>query len=296
MRINEVSEKCNITKRAIKYYEEKHLIKIKKDENGYRCYTTDDVKRLKEINCYRKLDIEIQKIKEILEYPERKHQILSQIYEEKQKEQLATILVNQHLFHMKTKKFISVLRDRKKDCLSLLETFHAHCVHQLRNLMIDFTKEYRNFRSQEFIDNYIYQIVATVPSCLNGMRQTEKPVDILIVSTDSKMQESLLIELLRFSIRGNYVIHQINMNQLHNKSYLEVFEEHDIVVSTSTFDVPHCLTPIIAVELCPSIQSLNKIQQLVDQIISKRQLLNKHKKKMDSSNLLESILPPVFVL
>ena len=67
MRINEVSEKCNITKRAIKYYEEKHLIKIKKDENGYRCYTTDDVKRLKEINCYRKLDIEIQKIKEILE-------------------------------------------------------------------------------------------------------------------------------------------------------------------------------------------------------------------------------------
>ena len=30
MRINEVSEKCNITKRAIKYYEEKHLIKIKK--------------------------------------------------------------------------------------------------------------------------------------------------------------------------------------------------------------------------------------------------------------------------
>ena len=88
MRINEVSEKCNITKRAIKYYEEKHLIKIKKDENGYRCYTTDDVKRLKEINCYRKLDIEIQKIKEILEYPERKHQILSQIYEEKQKEQL----------------------------------------------------------------------------------------------------------------------------------------------------------------------------------------------------------------
>lgn len=210
---------------------------------------------------------------------ERFSQMLVEPLTKKQKEQLATILVNQHLFHMKTKKYISVLRDRKKDCLSLLETFHAHCVHQLRNLMIDFTKDYRNFRSQEFIDNYIYQIVATVPSCLNGMKQTEKPVDLLIVSTDSKMQESLLIELLRFSIRGNYVIHQINVNQLHTKSYLEVFEEHDIVVSTSTFDVPHCQTPIIAVELCPSIQSLNKIQQLVDQIITKKATTKRTPKK-----------------
>lgn len=86
MRINEVSELCHITKRAIKYYEEKHLLNVKKDENGYRCYTMDDVKRLKEISCYRKLDIEIQQIKEILDHPERKQQIISQIYEEKHKE------------------------------------------------------------------------------------------------------------------------------------------------------------------------------------------------------------------
>lgn len=86
MRINEVSELCNITKRAIKYYEEKHLLDVKKDQSGYRCYTMDDVKRLKEISCYRKLDIEIQQIKEILDHPERKQQILFLIYEEKQKE------------------------------------------------------------------------------------------------------------------------------------------------------------------------------------------------------------------
>lgn len=86
MRINEVSELCNITKRAIKYYEEKHLLDVKKDQSGYRCYTMDDVKRLKEISCYRKLDIEITQIKELLDHPERKQQILSQIYEEKQKE------------------------------------------------------------------------------------------------------------------------------------------------------------------------------------------------------------------
>ncbi len=182
-----------------------------------------------------------------------------------QKDLLTTTLINQHLFHAKTKEIIGVLRDRKQDCLRLLENFHAHCVHQLRNLVIEFTEEYQLFGSPEFVDNYVYQIIATIPSCLNDMKQSEKNVSLLIVSTDSKMQESLLIELLRFSLRGNYTIQQINVKQLHNKSYLEVFEEHDIVISTSTFDVPNCRTPIIAVELCPSIQSLSKIQQLVDQ-------------------------------
>ncbi|MGM0169513.1 hypothetical protein IGI39_003829 [Enterococcus sp. AZ135] len=93
------------------------------------------------------------------------------------------------------------------------------------------------------------------------------------------MQESLLIELLRFSIRGNYAIHQISVDQLHNKSYLELFEEHDIVISTSTFDVPTCKTPIIAVELCPSIQSLNKIQQLVDQTVLENNPFPKKERK-----------------
>jgi len=186
---------------------------------------------------------------------------------ESQKEQLATILVNQHLFHAQTKEFISVLQDRKRDCLRLLDTFHAHCVYQLRNLVIKFLDDYHLFQSPEFIDNYIYQIIAAVPSCLTGMKQIDEPVNLLIVSSDSKMQESLLTELLRLSIKGNYVIHQINVNQLHSASYQKVFEEYDLVISTSTFEVPNCKTPIIAVELCPSIHSINKIQQMIDKIV-----------------------------
>lgn len=186
---------------------------------------------------------------------------------ELQKEQLATILINQHLFHANTKEFISVLQDRKRECLNLLDTFHAHCVHQLRNLVIKFTEEYRLFKSPEFIDNYIYQIIATVPSCLTGLKQIDKTVNLLIVSSDSKMQESLMAELLRLSLRGNYAIHQVNVKQLHSTSYRKVFEEYDIVISTSTFDVPNCKTPIIAVELCPSVHSINRIQKMIDQII-----------------------------
>lgn len=46
---------------------------------------------------------------------ERLSKMLITPLSERKKEQLATILVNQHLFHAKTKEFISVLQDRKKN-------------------------------------------------------------------------------------------------------------------------------------------------------------------------------------
>lgn len=56
MLLNEVIKEVGMTKRAIKYYEEKGLLSVKKDDNGYRNYTKEDVEILKK-NFY------IQKIK-----------------------------------------------------------------------------------------------------------------------------------------------------------------------------------------------------------------------------------------
>ena len=39
MQINEVIQKVDLTKRAIKYYEEQGLISVNKDKNGYRNYS-----------------------------------------------------------------------------------------------------------------------------------------------------------------------------------------------------------------------------------------------------------------
>ena len=62
MQINEVIQKVDLTKRAIKYYEEQGLISVNKDKNGYRNYSEEDVKTLKEISVYRKLGISIKDI------------------------------------------------------------------------------------------------------------------------------------------------------------------------------------------------------------------------------------------
>ena len=66
MTINEIAKKLNITKRAIKYYEEQGLLKVKKDSNGYRNYSEQDVETLRIISIYRKVGISISDIKKLL--------------------------------------------------------------------------------------------------------------------------------------------------------------------------------------------------------------------------------------
>lgn len=89
MRLNEVIKQVDLSKRAIKFYEEKGLLKTKRDSNGYRNYTDKDISLLKEISSYRKMGIGLSDIKEIL----NDKSALKQILIEKKKE--ITILQNE---------------------------------------------------------------------------------------------------------------------------------------------------------------------------------------------------------
>ena len=89
MRLNEVIKQVDLSKRAIKFYEEKGLLKTKRDSNGYRNYTDKDISLLKEISSYRKMGIGLSNIKEIL----NDKSVLKQILIEKKKE--ITILQNE---------------------------------------------------------------------------------------------------------------------------------------------------------------------------------------------------------
>lgn len=82
MRLNEVIKKVDLSKRAIKFYEEKGLLKTKRDSNGYRNYTDKDISLLKEISSYRKMGIGLSDIKKIL----NDKSVLKQILIEKKKE------------------------------------------------------------------------------------------------------------------------------------------------------------------------------------------------------------------
>ena len=81
MLLNEIINEVGMTKRAVKYYEEKGLLSVDKDSNGYRNYSVQDVEILKKISVYRKLGIGIKDIQSLLESGDKS--ILLRIYQEK---------------------------------------------------------------------------------------------------------------------------------------------------------------------------------------------------------------------
>ena len=81
MLLNEIIKEVGMTKRAVKYYEEKGLLTVNKDNNGYRNYSNQDVDTLKKISVYRKLGIGIKDIQKLLKTDDKS--ILLHIYQEK---------------------------------------------------------------------------------------------------------------------------------------------------------------------------------------------------------------------
>ena len=66
MRIHEAAEQLGLSQRAIKYYENEGLLKVGRDENGYRNYTQQDLNQLKKISLYRRLGIAVKDIEDLL--------------------------------------------------------------------------------------------------------------------------------------------------------------------------------------------------------------------------------------
>lgn len=67
MKINEVEQRLEITKANIRFYEKEGLITPARTEKGYRDYSEEDIRRLKEIIILRKLGIPVQQIADILD-------------------------------------------------------------------------------------------------------------------------------------------------------------------------------------------------------------------------------------
>ena len=66
MKINEVEQAIGITKKNIRFYEDAGLLNPSRSANGYRDYSEADLTTLRQIKLFRKLDIPIEEIKQLL--------------------------------------------------------------------------------------------------------------------------------------------------------------------------------------------------------------------------------------
>ena len=66
MKINEVEALVGITKKNIRFYEEKGLLTPRRNsENGYREYEARDVEQLRQIKLLRKLGVPLEEIRQM---------------------------------------------------------------------------------------------------------------------------------------------------------------------------------------------------------------------------------------
>lgn len=66
MRIHAVCKECSVTKKAVEYYIEQGLVSPTVQENGYRDFSEEDVRRLKKISILRNLGLSIIDIQNVL--------------------------------------------------------------------------------------------------------------------------------------------------------------------------------------------------------------------------------------
>lgn len=84
MLINEVCKKCSLTRKAVEYYIEQGLVVPTMQENGYRCFTVEDVERLKKISILRNLGLSVADIGAALS--DRNESLLKEISHRKKME------------------------------------------------------------------------------------------------------------------------------------------------------------------------------------------------------------------
>ncbi len=72
MLIKEVCRVCDLTKKAVEYYEQRGFIKPQVLDNGYRDYTATEIATLKELSVLRKCGIGIQDIRVIIDSKDKK--------------------------------------------------------------------------------------------------------------------------------------------------------------------------------------------------------------------------------
>lgn len=79
MLINAVCKECSVTKKAVEYYIEQGLVSPTVQENGYRDFSEEDIRRLKKISILRNLGLSVTDIQDVL-FGETAASMLNEIY------------------------------------------------------------------------------------------------------------------------------------------------------------------------------------------------------------------------
>ncbi|MEG2354221.1 MAG: MerR family transcriptional regulator [Clostridium sp.] len=169
MLIKEVCTECNLTKKAVEYYEEQGLIFSTVLENGYRNFSKDSIEKLKKISILRKLNLTVKEIKLVLN--ENSHDALQRLSHEKsleierekiKQELLEKLSMNGDFYDILTE--LNILDQKKTIIEKLLDTFPGYYGRFISLHFSNFLTESITTESQQIAFNDIIEFLDNAPS------------------------------------------------------------------------------------------------------------------------------------
>lgn len=152
MKIKEIEQQLKISRANIRFYEKEGLLHPKRNENEYREYSEKDVKRLKQIIIFRKLNISLEDIKCIFD----ESKSLKEVSDEKIKrieEEIAMLNDAKKICEMIQKNDVDISEFNEDEYLSLIEKEEGKG-NMFYNLMKDYFMLKNNNEYQDFLEKY----------------------------------------------------------------------------------------------------------------------------------------------
>lgn len=274
MLLSEVAKQVNLTKRAIKYYEEQGLLHVTKDANGYRNYSEEHLNILKEISVYRKLGIGIADIKKILET--RNLSLLEQIYEEKSKnlsEETKELEALKHFLSEQNVDEISAVVDYRTIADALQDMIPGFYGYYFLNhftpylqIAITTTEQQQAYEQiLSFLDNtkiriplflrfsgFVMQHILPKPSLQKQLETIDKQIYQYLNPTDEEYQRLLEQTRKNVKLRNSFfckyhpafISQRRFMRELQNQGYNDIFIPNMIALSPKYKQYHDALTAI----------------------------------------------------
>lgn len=274
MLLSEVAKQVNLTKRAIKYYEEQGLLHVTKDANGYRNYSEKHLNILKEISVYRKLGIGIADIKKILET--RDFSLLEQIYEEKSKnlsEETKELEALKHFLSEQNVDEISAVVDYRTIADALQDMIPGFYGYYFLNhftpylqIAITTTEQQQAYEQiLSFLDNtkiriplflrfsgFVMQHILPKPSLQKQLETIDKQIYQYLNPTDEEYQRLLEQTRKNVKLRNSFfckyhpafISQRRFMRELQNQGYNDIFIPNMIALSPKYKQYHDALTAI----------------------------------------------------
>lgn len=197
-------------------------------------------------------------------------QLLGDSLGEEKHDLLTLTLMNDVFFYPKAGDFVMMLRRSRFDFLNMLQHMHSQVLAKIEKVVRAFTARYQMYRTDDFVGNYMYLLITSVPNCIERIANNTPKVSLLLLSDLSPTEDDFLTDQITRRIYGNFDISHLSLFQEGQQGIVKTAEKYDGLITTGSMPGIAADFPVVIIEPFLDPSAFYQIQQLVSQIAEKK--------------------------